>query len=249
MVAQASVDAIANNLANVSTGGFKRAVTQVESTTSMQLYRIQTDPGQVPGQATPGKPSIVPVGPLGFGSYVYDTPTVFDQGGLQATGNPLNVALTGPGFLTIQTPQGVRYTRQGDLVRNPQGLLATTNGNLVLGNGGPISVPNNATISFSPTGQVLVDNVATNQLRLTEFANTTNLRPEGNSRFIDEGAGPAPATATTVNGGYLETSTANVVSSMVDLINNERWFDANTKVIQTEDTELGTAINTVGAGK
>ena len=249
MVAQASVDAIANNLANVSTGGFKKAVTQVESTTSMLLYRIQTDPGQVPGQATPGQPAIVPVGQLGFGSYVYDTPTVFEQGALQATGNPLNVALTGPGFLTIQTPQGVRYTRQGDLVVNPQGQLTTTNGNPVLGNAGPITIPNNATVSFSSTGQVVVNNVPADQLRLTEFANLNNLRPEGNSRFVNEGAGPAPATATTVNGGFLETSTANVVSSMVDLINNERWFDANTKVIQSEDTELGTAINTIGAGK
>jgi len=212
MVAQASVDAIANNLANVSTGGFKRAVTQVESTTSMQLYRIQTDPGQVPGQATPGKPSIVPVGPLGFGSYVYDTPTVFDQGGLQATGNPLNVALTGPGFLTIQTPQGVRYTRQGDLVRNPQGLLATTNGNLVLGNGGPISVPTNATISFSPTGQVLVDNVATNQLRLTELPTRPICGPKAtaasSTRAPDRRPRPRPPSTAVTSKRAPQTSSA-----------------------------------------
>ncbi|TAM85345.1 hypothetical protein EPN42_15280, partial [bacterium] len=75
LVAQSQVDATANNLANVDTSGFKRAVLQVESAPTLDLYRFQTEPGRVPGNGAPGTPASVHVGTLGLGAQVYDTPT------------------------------------------------------------------------------------------------------------------------------------------------------------------------------
>src|SRR5579875_3383957 len=236
LVAQANVDQIANNLANVNTNGFKRSLMAVMSDQEMPLYRIQTDPGQAPDAAIPGVPTMTPVGPLGLGAQVVDTPTDFEQGVLEQTGNPLDVALEGSGFFAIQTPQGIRYTRDGSFVRNAQGLLATKDGSLVLGRNGAISV--------RPPGGAAVQPL--DQLRIVTFADPLRLRPEGATRFVDYGARPAADTTTTVSQGMLEKSNADVITSMVGLIVNERWFDANEKSIQTQDQANQMVIEQVG---
>jgi flagellar basal-body rod protein FlgF len=246
LVAQSNVDVIANNLANVNTGGFKRSLLEITSTLPMQLYRVQTDPGQVAGALTPGVPTMSPVGPLGFGSEVLDSPANYEQGALEQTGNPLDVALQGQGFFTIQTPQGVRYTRNGEFERNAQGLLTTQDGNLVLGRNGAITLPTTGTVAIDKSGAVSVNGQQTDQLQLTQFANPLQLRPEGGNRFVDSGAEPSPDTQSTVSQGMLEKSNADVVRSMVDLITNERWFDANEKSISTQDTANQQLIEQVG---
>ena len=95
-------------------------------------------------------------------------------------------------------------------------------------------------------GTVSVDGRNYDQLNVVEFANAANLRPEGSNRFADAGAGARAATNTSALQGSLEKSNADVVRSMVDLIANERWFDANEKSIQTHDDAVGQAITTVG---
>lgn len=241
MVAQTDVDNIANNLANVSTSGFKQTLLQVQSNDPMAISRNQTEPGNHSVSA--------PVGDLGMGSQVFDTPTSFEQGALQQTGNPLDVAINGDGFFTIQTPQGVRYTRDGAFVRNAQGLLSTHDGNLVLGqNGGPVNLPQ-GDISVSPDGSVSVDGAVADKLQLTSFGNLHNLGKQGGNLFYDNGANPQTSTTSSVSEGYLEGSNANVVRSMVDLITAQRWFEANEKSVQTEDTATSQALQTVGNSK
>jgi flagellar basal-body rod protein FlgF len=246
LVAESNVDLIANNLANVNTGGFKRSLLEITSTLPMQLYRIQTDPGQVAGSPLPGVATMTPVGPLGFGSEVLDTPTDYQQGALEQTGSQLDMALQGSGFFTIQTPQGVRYTRNGEFTRNAQGLLTTQDGNLVLGQNGAITLPPAGTVSVTKTGAVDVNGQQVDQLRITQFANPLQLRPEGGNRFVDAGAEPSSDTQSTVQQGMLEKSNADVIRSMVDLITNERWFDANEKSISTQDTANQQLIEQVG---
>jgi flagellar basal-body rod protein FlgF len=254
LVAQTDTDTIANNLANVDTAGFKRTLLQVQSTQTMPLYRMQTDPGTTPGTTVPGKSVIVPVGQLGFGSYVYDTPTVFEQGSLQQTDAPLDMAISGPGFFTVATANGIRYTRDGAFTRNAQGQLVTQNGDLVLGQNGPITIPDGKlTVGTDGTLSVIDPNAPTAPgvqiatLRLTEFANLVGLRPEGSNLFVDSGvARPQAATQSSISQGYLETSNANVIRSMVGLITSQQWFDANVKMIQTQDTMNSEAITSVG---
>ncbi len=260
LVAQSMADNVASNLANVNTSGFKQTLLQVQSTPSLDIYRIQTDPGKTPGKSLPGRSVAQEVGLLGTGVQVYDTPTQFDQGGLQNTGNPLDVAISSNAnaFFTIQTPNGVRYTRDGEFAEDGQGYLRTRDGNLVLSTqgqaiqlqptGGPITIQSDGTIYQNSTSATAgSQSTAVGQLQLTQFNSLLNLRPEGANNFNPSGnAGPATATNVTLQQGYIESSNSNVVKSMVDLITAERWFDANEKSVKTQDDATNSAIAMVG---
>ena len=243
LVAQSQADTIANNLANVNTSGFKRTLLQVQSAPSMGVYMLQNDPSKTLG----GTPSSSFVGALGMGAQVMDTPAVFEQGGLQSTGNPLDLAIEGNGFFTLQTAQGVRYTRDGQFARDAQGYLVTMNGEQVLGRSGRPILLQAGNVQISENGDIHQNGQVVDSLRIVRFGNLAAVRPEGDNRFADTGNGrPALDAASTVNQGYLERSNANVVRSMVDLITAQRWFEANQKVIQTQDTANGYAIANVG---
>lgn len=244
IVAQSNIDIIANNLANVSTNGFKRSFLQVEANESLPIYRSEVDP--VPGTtANAGRATLNAIGAMGMGARIYDTPVSLDQGSLVVTGNPLDIALNGPGFLTTQDGQGrITYTREGSMLLNAQGQLTLASGDLVLGQSGPITLPEGANVHIDKQGNVYNGSAFVDRLRLTAFLNASNSRPEGVNRR--DGTIPVPATTTGVTQGSLEKSNADVVRSMVDLIAAQRWFDANEKVIQTEDDTTNTAITQVG---
>jgi flagellar basal-body rod protein FlgF len=270
IVAQSNVDVISNNLANVNTSGFKRTLMQIESAPKTALFRDQIDPGQTGDNRTRGVAVHAAVGSLGFGSRIYDTPTVFEQGPIEQTGNSLDIALSGPGFLATKDAAGAtHYTRGGSFIQNAQNQLVTPDGDTVMGaNGQPITLDQGKTavdlqgnvavngkitsqlavveVKVDKTGGVTANGVDSGKLAVYEFANLNNVRPQGGSKFVNYGPAPQAATQTTVLQGSQEKSNANVVSSMVSLIANERWFDANEKMISTQDTELGLAISTVG---
>jgi flagellar basal-body rod protein FlgG len=249
LTAEAQADTIANNLANVDTAGFKRTLAQIGAAPTLDVLRIQTDPGQSSNKLTPGVSVAPQVGGLGTGAQILDTPAVFEQGALQHTGNGLDVAVANNAnaFFTLQTPQGIRYTRDGEFARDPQGYLVTQDGARVLGRTGAILLPQ-GDVQIGADGTISQQGRAVDQLRLTRFANLANVRPEGDNRFVAlAGARPAPVTTTaTVSQGFLERSNANVVRSMVDLITAQRWFEANQKVIQTQDDATASAISEVG---
>jgi flagellar basal-body rod protein FlgG len=248
LVAQSAVDTIANNLANVDTAGFKRTLLQVQAQPQRDLFRFQTDPGKNPNARLGGLPSQVAIGALGTGAQIYDTPADYQQGAIAATGNDLDLALSGPGFFAIRAGNGaVRYTRDGAFVRDQNGFLTAQNGDRVLGqSGAPVTLPQDGKVEIARDGTLSVNGQNYDRLNVVEFANVANLRPEGSNRFIDAGAGARPATNTSALQGSLEKSNADVVRSMVDLIANERWFDANEKSIQTQDDAVGQAVTTVG---
>jgi len=257
LVAEANVDTIANNLSNASTAGFKRTLMQIQSFPQTALYRNQTDPGQLPNAYIAGVAAHEAMGSLGSGSYIYDTPTQFEQGALSQTDNPLDIALQGPGFLTVQTgPNQTAFTRAGSLTISAQGVLETTRGEPVLDTqGNTISVnPQNGPLQIDRQGNVVQtaqpgtgqQNTQIAQLGIVEFSDTNLLRAQGGTNFVNAGATASAARQTTVTQGSVETSNANVVRSMVDLISNQRWFEANIKMVQAQDSLTGTAISTVG---
>jgi flagellar basal-body rod protein FlgG len=251
LVAQSMADNTANNLANVSSSGFKQTLLQIQSAPSLDVHRIQTDPGQLSSSPLPGIPVAPLVGALGTGAQIYDTPEDFQQGPLDVTNNPLDLAITGGAnaFFTIQTANGIRYTRDGQFSVSAQGQLVTEDGNLVLGT-------NNQPIQFQPLlgkPQVAANGVVSQggqqvgQLQLTQFGNLVNVRKEGDNNFYDTGnAQPAAATTAGIQQGALEKSNFNVVTSMVNLITAERWFDANERSIKAEDDATNQAITNVG---
>ncbi len=242
LIAQAQADVTANNLANVNTSGFKRTLLQIQSGPEMNVYMMRNQPVSGKPGGTPGSTF---VGRLGRGAEVMDTPAVFEQGSLQSTGNSLDLAIQGNGFLAVQTPGGVRYTRDGQLARDNNGFLVTMDGNRVLGSNGPIRL-NPGAVQIRENGDIVQNSSVVASLRVVQFGNQAALRPEGDNLFNDAAGRARIDTQSTVHQGYLERSNANVVRSMVDLITAQRWFEANQKMIQTQDTANGYAIANVG---
>ena len=205
-------DQIANDLANASTPGYKADRATQKSFGDILL--ANTTNGQT-------------VGPLGLGSHIDSIVTDDSPAPARDTGEPLDFAVVGEGWFKVQTPQGVRYTRNGQFAVSPQGTLIDGMGNQVIGQGGPIRV--------GPDGKVDPRQLAIFKL--------TGVRKVGNSYVTGAAGGAATGT---VRQGALEGSNADPARSMVDMIASFRAFESGQRVIRTIDETLAKASNVVG---
>lgn len=232
---EAAQDAITQNLANAATTGYKRDLPQFQSFQETLLRRT-------------GGPTAGPgVGGLGPGVGVSALATDFTDGALQQTGNPLDIALTGDAYLAVQTPQGVRYSRDGALTRSAQGQLVQANGSgAVLGQSGrPISIPaDTKDIVITPRGGILADGKSVGQLRLVSVTRASGASKQGGNLFAQASAAPAGPGAT-VHQGYLETSNVSVVNELVAMISIQRAYETDQKMVQSEDDATNKAVNDV----
>jgi flagellar basal-body rod protein FlgF/flagellar basal-body rod protein FlgG len=220
------IDVISNNVANVNTNGFKADTTRFQEYL-MPVARADNFVGQ---------DRVL--------SYVQDRGTWRDysQGSTEQTGNPLDVALDGSGFLAVQTPGGERYTRNGSLQINAQGQLATADGNLVLGTGGPITFqPNDHDISITAGGSIsvrqgnsLVDSVR-GQLKIVNFAQPQQLRKEG-ANLLNAPAGTTAQAdpKTLVHQGVIEKSNISSVAEMSHMIEVTRTYQQIASILQQQ---------------
>jgi flagellar basal-body rod protein FlgF len=235
MLAEAMrTDTISNNLANVNTPGYKKDVVVTKDFASTLIERIN-DGNEAPV-----------IGSMGVGVIVDEVKPVQTQGPIRQTGNPLDVAVEGKGYFVVQTPNGIRYTRNGTFTQNSQGELVTQDGFRVLGsNSRPIQL-NGSKVAITGEGNVLIDNVQTNTLQYVEFTNEKQLDKEGYSLYsAPNGVQPQKATGR-LRQGYLEMANVNVVSEMVNLISNYRAYEVNGKTVQAHDQLLQKAVNEVG---
>jgi flagellar basal-body rod protein FlgG len=206
-------DQIANDLANASTPGYKADRSTQKSFGDMLLSNSVT------GQT---------VGPLGLGSRIDTVTTDVTAAPARETGEPLDFAVIGDGWFGVQTPQGTRYTRNGQFGLSAQGTLVDSLGNQVMGKGGgPVRVGANG---------------RPDPLQLGVF-NVTNPRKIGDSYVTGAGGGAATGT---VRQGALEGSNADPSRSMVDMIASFRAFESGQRVIRTIDETLAKAANNVG---
>jgi flagellar basal-body rod protein FlgF len=204
-----ALDVVANNLANISTTGFK---------SQHEFYRSFSAWLQ-PSLTTPINQAVNQYGILGGASLDLSPST------LAPTGNPTDVALQGSGFFTIQTKNGLRYTRAGNFSLNTQRQLVTAQGDLVMGEQGPILRPiqlPSGQLSVSPDGTVSVDGTLVGKLKITEFAPNTPLTMEGNSYFVAPPNSDKRAMDPQVRQGSLETSNSDPVRGTIELIEVER---------------------------
>ncbi|MCP4703148.1 MAG: flagellar basal-body rod protein FlgF, partial [candidate division Zixibacteria bacterium] len=210
-------ETIANNLANVSTPGYKKDMLFTRELTRAQIKKA-------PRQTDWQTPMI---------DQIY---TQHSQGTLDKTGNPLDLALEGTGFMMLETPEGENLlTRAGNFTVDPQGFLTTADGNRLLGEGGSINV-GNGTVSISEAGQVEVDNDIVGTIRVVEVENRNQLRKTGRSAFnIPDGIQPSAAVNFAIRQGYLETSNVDIVKEMVEMIVSFRNYEADAKSLQTQD--------------
>jgi len=241
---QTAMDVISNNLANVSTSGFKRARPVFEDL----LYQTVRQPGAQSSQQTE-----LPSGlQLGTGARVVATERMFDQGNLQQTSNPLDVAISGSGFFQVLMPDGTTaYTRDGSFQTNSQGQLVTASGYPVQpaitipAAAQTVTIGADGTVSITQQGSVATTQVGT--LQLASFINNAGLESKGDNLYGETSASGTASTNTpgtngtgTLQQGYVETSNVNVVEEMVNMIQTQRTYELNSKAITTSDQMLQT---------
>ena len=240
---QTQLDVISNNLANVSTNGFKRGRAVFDDL----LYQTLRQPGAQSSQQTQ-----IPSGlQLGTGVRPVSTARIFTQGNIQKTDNSLDVAVQGNGFFQVLLPDGTTgYTRDGSFQKDNQGQIVTADGYPVQPN---ITIPANAlTVSIGTDGTVSITQsgtAATTQIgsiQLATFINPGGLQSIGQNLFLETAASgtPTPNTPGTngagiVNQGYVETSNVNVAEELVTMIQTQRAYELNSKVVSTSDAMLG----------
>jgi len=213
---------IANNLANVDTPGFKRQ----QVTFWEMLHRTESGTNRV-GKA-------------------HRDITDHLQGAAELTGGQLDMLIDGEGFFRVQTPEGIRYTRAGNFVTNSSGQLVTQDGYPVLGQAGTVTI-DGSDVAVGPKGEVIVDGELVNQLQVVSFQDLNALQHQGKNLFRAGANTPeTDAGNFRIVQGSLEQSNVNTAVEMTEMIDLQRAFQAQQKIIQTIDDIDGDAVNRVG---
>jgi flagellar basal-body rod protein FlgG len=239
---QLQLDTISNNLANVSTNGYKRSHAVFEDL----MYQNLRQAGAASSEQTN-----LPTGlQVGLGTRAVATARNFGQGNLQQSANPLDVAVRGQGFFEIQMPDGTTgYTRDGSFQLSSTGQLVTNNGYTVQPGitipptAQSVTIGNDGTVSVVLPGQALPSTVG--QIQLATFINPGGLEPKGQNLYAETQASGTPNAGTpgqngvgTLQQGFVETSNVNVVEELVQMIQTQRAYELNSKAIQTSDQML-----------
>ncbi len=238
-------DVIANNLANVSTVGFKgnRAIDAAFPT--YLIARINDQHLKTPEGSVELRPNI---GLMGGGVIPVETPVDYSQGSRVETQNPVDFALTGPGFFTVMNPDGkILYTRDGSFNLDSDGRLVTKDGLPVMGHNGQIFV-DGKNLVVDQQGNITVDGKAVDQLSIVQIKNQDQLVKVGHSLF--EGNSALQVTKwpdnIQVQQGFLEQSNVNSVEEMVHMIDVTRSYEMNSRVVSTYDNIMGQAASEIG---
>jgi flagellar basal-body rod protein FlgG len=246
---QTRLAVVSNNLANVNTAGFKKGRAVFEDL----LYENVRQVGGATSQDTQAASGLS----IGTGVRVVATEKTFTQGGLNQTGNPLDLAINGRGFFQVLMPDGTQaYTRAGDFQVNSQGQLVTSSGYVVqpgitIPSGAQsITIGNDGTVSVALAGQATPTQVGS--LQLVDFVNPTGLQPRGENLLLESASSGSAQPGTpglnglgTLSQGSVEASNVNVVEEMVNMIETQRAYEMNTKAIQTADQMLQYLSNNV----
>ncbi|HEX5126059.1 MAG TPA: flagellar basal-body rod protein FlgG [Rhodocyclaceae bacterium] len=239
---QTQLDVISNNLANVSTNGFKRASAVFEDL----LYQTIRQPGALSSQTT-----TIPSGlQIGSGVRPVSTERIHTQGSLQQTGNALDLAIQGSGFFQILMPDGTTgYTRDGSFQKDSQGQMVTSSGFplqpaiTIPADAVTVTIGNDGTVSVTQAGTAAPSQIGT--IQLATFVNPGGLQSVGQNLFLETAASGTPTASTpgtngsgTLNENFVETSNVNVAEELVGMIQTQRAYEFNSKVVTTADTML-----------
>ncbi len=248
MAQQLNVEVISNNIANMSTTGFKKQRAEFQDLLYQNLRRVGTNSSDTG--------TVVPSGvQVGLGVKTGSVYRIMNQGDMDNTGNKLDVAVQGRVFFRVQLPSGEdAYTRAGNFSLSATGQIVTSDGYTVQPG---ITVPSNATdITISKDGQVQAtmpgqtSAQVVGQLELATFPNDAGLDPQGDNLFLETAASGSPSVATpgstgvgTLLQGFLETSNVNAVTEISSLITAQRAYEMNSKVITAADEMMSVTSN------
>src|ERR1700761_3791528 len=245
---QTNVEVISNNLANMTTTGFKRQRAEFQDLIYQNLRRV--------GSNSSDNGSIVPSGAqVGLGVKTAAIYRIDEQGNLQQTSNTLDLAIQGNGFFQVTLPSGeTAYTRDGTFALSADGTIVTADGYTVQPGLQIPSAATGVTINTSGQVQVTLSNQTApqtiGQLQLATFPNAAGLDAQGGNLFVQTAASGAPVTGNpgtpgfgSVEQGFIETSNVNVVTEITDLITAQRAYEMNSKVITSSDEMMSTLTN------
>lgn len=220
---KSALDEVSHNIANLHTTGYRKQfmlVPEFEQLVNTNQREVQTNISTVPLQR---------------------------QGTLDKTGRLLDFAISGEGFFTIETENGIRYTRRGDFHLNPQGELETFDGQRVILDGAALSLENEQ-VRVTADGTIYQNNKPVGKLRLTNFLPETKLQASGHGYFIaDEGENKTDAVCH-IQQGFLEQSNVKTVDEMMDMVRISRHFETSQRLMRLSDDLLGKAISQLGEG-
>jgi len=220
---QKAQDVLATNLANVNTTGFKADRPVFETALQRTLYRVEGT-------------RLTPIGTLSAGTLLTTTYTDLQPGPLMRTGNPLDVAIEGEGYFAVQTPAGIRYTRNGAFSLDAQGTLVTREGFPVMGSRGVIRIPRHATLAIGEDGSLRIDGKVVDRLQIVQGT----MRKDADGWLVGNATPVATPRLVT---GMLEGSNVNIVREMVDMIAYLRAYETHQKAVHAQDETLARAIN------
>ena len=228
------LEVVTNNLANIDTTGFKRD----------ELFMNELDRK---------------VKELAFSKFERDTHIPYSgasvnltQGALASTEQPLDVAISGDGFFTFETPAGEALSRDGRFTVNQEGILVTLDGYVVLGDGGPIELDlqqnKPSDLVINDQGEVMLNDAVVGRLQIVTVDAPQNLRKLGSNLFqLPDGQGNiAPAENVSLRQGFLEESNVDAVDEMVTMMEIFHFYQTGQRMIQEQDRILGKAVNEIG---
>ena len=239
---QTRMDVVSHNLANANTTGFKSSRASFQDL----VYQNLRQPGGQTTEQTQAPSGLM----LGTGVRVVGNEKLFTQGNIEQTGNSLDLAIQGRGFLQVTQPDGtIAYTRDGSLHMDQNGQVVTANGYAVdpaitiPANAQSITIGSDGTVSITLPGQAAPQQVGT--VQLADFINPAGLQPNGDNLYLETASSGSPQIGQpglnglgTLAQGALESSNVNVVEQMVDMIETQRTYEMNSKAISAADQML-----------
>ncbi len=239
MTQRAKMDVVINNITNGDTVGYKNDKVITRSFQDMLLERLH-DPNFISRRQ---------VGPQNTGLYVDELVTNFAQGSPQTTNIATDMMINGEGFFTIQTPEGIQYTRAGNFATNAAGDLLTQDGNYVLGQGGGrinLGPGGPARMVVNPDGTITVDGVQRARLQIVEFEDTNVLRKMGNNNFVPyNNAAPRQAQNSSVQQGAIEGSNVEMGQEVTEMLMTNRVYESSQRILRMTDESLSRTVNDI----
>jgi len=236
---QRRLDIISNNVANSATYGYKEEGVSNQSFEDLLTLKIHDNSEVFPNKY---------IGKMSLGVKIGEVYTNYDQGSFVQTDGKYDLAIEGKGFFQVSTKNNkVRYTRNGSFTMTNDGRITDFDGNELIGRNGIVRIPNNAKqVVIDSQGNVFADDRLINQIQLVDFNNYDYLQKVGDTMYEPVNGARRVRADGLIRQGYIEQSNVNVIDQMVNLINTQRAYETNQKVIKTVDSMTDGAVNTVG---
>lgn len=240
---QKRLDIISNNLANVSTAGYKEESVANQAFDQLLTIKIR-DVSEAYHQR--------PVGSMSLGVQIGEVYTDYKQGSVRETGNTYDLALEGGGFFALRVVdragnESIKYTRDGNFKITSEGLVVDAYGNHLQSEAGDLMVPTDAAeVRIMSDGSVYADGELVDIIRIVDFENYDYLNKFGDNMYVTIDGAVEKEPVGTIRQGFIEQSNVNSVREMVEMINITRAYEAGQKVIQTTDTMLEQSVGSVG---